>query len=66
MTALAWIVAGIGVVAVRVRRQWQRASVFLASFLAGAGPSPGEMIGASLTLNCRRPNRSRRSSPTGT
>ena len=32
----------------------REAGVFLASFLAGVGPSPGEMIGASLTLAWRR------------
>ena len=31
MTALAWIVAGIGVVAVRMRRQYRAASGFLRS-----------------------------------
>ena len=39
MTALAWIVAGIGVVAVRMRRQWRKASVFLAE-LPPAEPEP--------------------------
>jgi len=38
----------------RVVTEHRRAGVFLASFLAGAGPSPGEMIGASLTLAWRR------------
>ena len=39
MTALAWIVAGLGVVAVRVRRQYRAASVFLAT-LPPAEPAP--------------------------
>ena len=38
----------------RVVTEHRRAGVFLASFLAGAGPSPGEMIGASLILAWRR------------
>ena len=38
----------------RVVTEHRQAGVFLASFLAGAGPSPGEMIGASLTLAWRR------------
>jgi len=38
----------------RVVTEHRQAGVFLASFLTGAGPSPGEMIGASLTLAWRR------------
>jgi hypothetical protein len=38
----------------RVVAEHREAGVFLASFLAGAGSSPGEMIGASLTLAWRR------------
>jgi hypothetical protein len=38
----------------RVVAEHREAGVFLASFLAGAGASPGEMIGASLTLAWRR------------
>jgi len=38
----------------RVVTEHREAGVFLASFLVGAGPSPGEMIGASLTLAWRR------------
>ena len=38
----------------RVVAEHRGAGVFLASFLAGAGPSAGEMIGASLTLAWRR------------
>jgi hypothetical protein len=38
----------------RVVTEHREAGVFLASFLAGAGPGPGEMVGASLTLAWRR------------
>jgi len=38
----------------RVVAEHREAGVFLASYLAGAGASPGEMIGASLTLAWRR------------
>ena len=38
----------------RVVGEHRSAGVFLASFLAGTGPSPGEMIGAGLTLAWRR------------
>ena len=38
----------------RVVGEHRSAGVFLASFLAGAGASPGEMIGAGLTLAWRR------------
>jgi hypothetical protein len=38
----------------RVVAEHREAGVFLASFLAGTGASPGEMIGASLTLAWRR------------
>ncbi len=38
----------------RVVVEHREAGVFLASFLAGTGASPGEMIGASLTLAWRR------------
>ena len=38
----------------RVVAEHRDAGVFLAAFLASAGPSPGEMIGASLTLAWRR------------
>jgi hypothetical protein len=38
----------------RVVASHREAGVFLAAFLAAAGPSPGEMIGASLTLAWRR------------
>jgi hypothetical protein len=38
----------------RVVAEHREAGVLLASYLAGAGPSPGEMVGASLTLAWRR------------
>jgi hypothetical protein len=38
----------------RVVAEHREAGVFLAAFLAAAGPSPGEMVGASLTLAWRR------------
>ena len=38
----------------RVVEDHRQAGVFLAAFLAGAGASPGEMVGASLTLAWRR------------
>ncbi len=38
----------------RVVAQHREAGVFLAAFLAAAGSSPGEMVGASLTLAWRR------------
>lgn len=38
----------------RVVAEHREAGVFLASFLAGVGASPGEMIGAGLTLAWRR------------
>jgi hypothetical protein len=38
----------------RLVAEHRSAGVFLASFLAGTGPSPGEMIGAGLTLAWRR------------